>query len=287
MQSNTVGVEDRPANFSNFSVEKRTYKPDPFTVKDGRYVGSDGFVVPKDFEEFYLRYPDYVCKWVKKHGDRSALQENLEDWTQDLLIHLCRLPQMSKHRQAGKNDIVQTFDPMKHYGANEARFRNYINLCLTNKFRTMHSKRINDALCHPGNTSLDGQTEGEGLSSVDELCHAHSAQLRAAAKASEKHSADRAFLGEFITFVRREDSKVLPTIEAILATGTLGEAADWLGITESEFDRTRKRLSQLSKSFLSGEPVARQRKPYKKRIAKANKFSCSHPDSAQQVKRLA
>jgi hypothetical protein len=56
---------------------------------------------------------------------------------------------------------VQTFDPLKHYGTNEARFRNYINLCLANKFRTMRSKRMKDALCHPRNLSLDGRTESE------------------------------------------------------------------------------------------------------------------------------
>jgi len=37
----------------------------------------------------------------------------------------------SKHREGGKQDIVQTSDPNKHYGANQARFRNHINLCLT------------------------------------------------------------------------------------------------------------------------------------------------------------
>jgi hypothetical protein len=81
---------------------------------------------------------------------------DLEDWTQDLLIHLYHLPQISKHREAGKEDIVETFDPMKHYGANEARFRNYINLCLASKFRTMHSKRMHDALCRPAKLSLSG-----------------------------------------------------------------------------------------------------------------------------------
>ena len=211
MQSNTAVVENQPINFPNFSVEKRTYKPDPFTVRDGRYVGSDGFVVPRDFEEFYKRFPDYVRKWVKKHADRSAPKEDLEDWTQDLLIHLLHLPQTSKHRKAGNEDIVQTFDPVKHYGANQARFQNYVNVCLANKFRTMHSKRMKDALCHPGNLSLAGQTEGEDLRSVDdEYCHAHSAQLRVAAKAAEKRSGDRAFVEEFVGFVRREDTRFCP-----------------------------------------------------------------------------
>ena len=122
-------------NFASISVENR--KPDPFTIVDGRYVGHDGFVVPKNFDEFHERFPQYVRNWVRRHADRSAPKEDLEDWTQDLLIHLQYLPATSKHREAGKEDIVQTFDPHKHYGANSARFFNYINLCLGNKFRSM------------------------------------------------------------------------------------------------------------------------------------------------------
>jgi hypothetical protein len=266
MQSNTVAIENQPVNFPNLPVEKKTYKSDPFRIRDGHYIGSDGFVVPKDFEEFYERFPDYVRKWVSKHADRSAPKEDLEDWAQDLLIHLYHLPQTSKHRESGKEDTVQTFDPVKHYGANEARFRNYVNLCLTNKFRTMHSKRTKDALFYPGNLSLDGQTDGEDLRSVDdEYCHSHSEYLRRVANASEKQAHDRTFLNEFVDFVRQEDPKVLSAIEAVLATGTYRDAADWLGITESGFGRRRTRLNQLAKCFLNGEPAPRQRKPYKKR----------------------
>src|SRR6266481_4099597 len=102
MQSNTVEVENQPINFPSFSVEKKTYKSDPFTITDGRYVGSAGFVVPRDFEEILERPPDYVRKWGGKHSDRSAPKEDLEDRTQDLLIHLLNLPQTSKYREAGK-----------------------------------------------------------------------------------------------------------------------------------------------------------------------------------------
>ncbi len=209
MQSNTVEVENQPVNFPDFAVEKGTYKPDPFTIKDGRYVGSDGFVVPKDFEEFYQRYPDYVRKWVSKHPDRSAPKEDVEDWTQDLLIHLQHLPPTSKHREVGRKDIVQTFDPVKHYGANQARFQNYVNLCLANKLKSFHSKRMKDAMFRPGNVSLSGQMESEDLRSVDdEYCHSHSEYLRRTANGSQKQTSDRTFLQEFLNFVRREDTRL-------------------------------------------------------------------------------
>ena len=269
MQSNTPAVENQPINFSNFTIAKKVHKADLFTIRDARYIGSDGFVVPSDFEEFYERFPDYVRKWVSKHADRSAPKEDVEDLTQELLIHLYHLPQTSKHRESGKKDIVQTFDPAKHYGANQARFQNYVNLCLANKLKTFHSKRMNDALCRPGNLSLDEQTERKDSRSVDdEYCHLHSEYLRRAVKSSEKQASDRAFLQEFVNFVQREDPNVLSAIEALLATGTQGEAVEWLIITESEFARIRARLSQLNKGFLSGSPVPRQRKLYKKRIRK-------------------
>jgi hypothetical protein len=277
MQSNTAEVQNQPINFYNFSVEKKTYKSDPFTITDCRSVGSDGFVVPKDFGEFFERFPDYVRKWVSKHADRSAPKEDLEDRTQDLLIHLLNLQQTSKYRETGKKDIIQNFDALKHYGANEARFRNYVNLCLANKFRTIYSRDMKDALCRPANLSLRGQMECEHLSSVDdEYCHSHSEYLQRATNASEKQARDRTFLQEFMEFVRREDPGVLSTIEAIFTTGTQADAADWLSITDSEFGRKRSRLSPLAKCFLSGEPVPRQRRPYnKKRIAKIKHLASS------------
>lgn len=180
MQGNTVAGANRTVDFHNFSVEKR----DPFSVRDGRFVGDDGFVVPKNFDEFHERFPEYVRRWVRRHK-ASASREDIEDWTQDLLIHLRYLPLNSKHRDAGKEDVIQTFDPQKHFGANQARFQNYINLCLTNKFRSLYAKRRKDALSQPGNMSLDTQRGWNDPRAVDEeFCHSHSVHLQRAANAS-------------------------------------------------------------------------------------------------------
>ena len=88
-------------------------------------------------------------------------------------------PATSKYREAGKKDVVQTFDPLKHYGANEARFRNYINLCLGNKFRTMYSTRMKNPVCRPGNLSLTTHFDETDRDQIgDEFCHSHSAYLK-------------------------------------------------------------------------------------------------------------
>jgi len=166
MQSNTAEVGNQSVSFASFSVENRT--SDPITVVDGRYVGHDGFVVPRDFDEFYERFPQHVRNWVGRHVDRSTPKQDVEDWTQDLLIYLNCLPANSKHREAGKQDIVQTFDPCKHYGANSSRFFNYINLCLRNKFSTMRSARMKNPICRTGNVSLSGHSDDSDLAQMDD-----------------------------------------------------------------------------------------------------------------------
>ena len=40
------------------SFSEQGFAGDPFEYVDGHYVGHDGFVVPKDFQEFYQRYPN-------------------------------------------------------------------------------------------------------------------------------------------------------------------------------------------------------------------------------------
>jgi len=267
MQSNTAAVVNQPVNFTNISVENR--KPDPFTVVDGYYVGHDGFVVPKNFDEFHERFPQYVRNWVNRHVDRSAPKEDAEDWTQDLLIHLRYLPAISKHRQAGKEDIVQTFDPCKHHGANQARFQNYINLCLGNKYRTIYSKRKKNPLCRPGNLSLSTRWDEADHDQVgDEFCHAHSTYLRKRSERQGKQAEDRNLISEFVDFVQREDSGVLPVMGAIAATGSCSGAAAFLGASEHSFCRMNTRLRQLGARFVDGGEVPRQRRPYRRRAHK-------------------
>ena len=250
MTSSTVSSRNRQTNFANNSVENGTC--DPFTVVKGRYVGHDNFIVPKNFDEFYERYPDHVRNWVRKHVSSSTPNEDVEDWTQDLLIHLRYLPATSKHRAVGNEDIVETFDPNKHHGANAARFFNYINLCLGNKFRAMYSKRSKNPLCRPGNTSFEA---GDRHHASDEFWQTHSEYLRRRCNQQERQRSVNHALSEFCEFAKREDSSVLPALQAIAAGGTFANAADLLGTTQHEVCRTWSRLRTLGKCFQTGEPV--------------------------------
>jgi hypothetical protein len=123
---------------------------------------------------------------------------------------------------------------------------------------------MKDALCRPGTFSYDGERQDEDLGNVDELCQKHSAYLRAAQKISEKQNHDRAFLQEFWSFVERQDAKALPTIQALMATRTRAEAANWLGVAELEFDGMHTRVRHLARCFVSGEVAPKQRRPYRR-----------------------
>jgi len=257
---------------------RSNYTGDQFaTSPDGHFIGDDGFVVPINFDEFYERYPKYVLNWVKKRLNRFTVDDDVEDWTQDLLIHMKFLPQSSKHRRPGANgrmsgclDVVETFNPYQQYGASERRFRNYINFCLANKFNTVQSKRQKNPVCRPGNLSFGATPEEvEQGATGDEFIHSNSSHLTNAAERKMKQHNDRLFTNQFKRYVKKEDPSVFPAIEALEATGPLGEAAEYMGVTEQEFARCRARLKQLGECFIEAAEVPKQRKKYKKRTTVA------------------
>jgi hypothetical protein len=162
---------------------------------------------------------------------------------------------------------VQTFDPCKHHGANSARIFNYINLCLGNRFRTIHVKRMKNPICRAGNLSLWGHIDESDSGQVgDEFCHAHSAYLRRKCQRQERQRDATHTLSEFVEFLRREDPGVLPVMGAIAATTTPAAATELLGATKADFCRVRSRLRQLGRCFLENEPVPRKRRPYRTRV---------------------
>lgn len=267
---------EEPIAVSGTAVEDNhaDYTGDAFFINaDGKYVGDDGFIVPRDFDEFYERYPKYVLNWVKKRLNRFVIDDDVEDWTQDLLIHMKFLPERSKHRQPGANgrglgcsDVIETFNPYQQYGASERRFRNYINFCLANKFNTVQSKRQKNPVCRLGNIVFGATLTDENDSvNSDEYVHSQSSILTSRAERAEKQHDDKLFTNQFKRFVQKEDPTVFPAIEALEVTGPLGEAAQYLGVTEPEFSRYRTRLKQLAECFLQKTAVPKQRKAYKKR----------------------
>lgn len=229
---------------------ERVCRTDPYTVVNARYVGHDGFVVPRNCDEFLERFPDYVLRWVKKRLNGSSVAGDVEDWAQDLILHLRYLSKKSKHRLEGKTDVIETFDPVKQHGANEARFRNYVNLCLTNRFNTLYVQRTRDAVGRKTWVPLAGGLDCDDPGAVDdEFCHRESTYLEAIGQRLRKQHDDRLFVVQFIRFAERHDPDVLPAIDAIGQTASWADAARHLGVSKSEIDRLRNRLREVGTHF--------------------------------------
>lgn len=253
------------------------YTGDKFSVdpETGHVIGDDGFRVPRNFEEFWERYPLYIRNWSKKHLHKNIVDEDVEDWEMELYTFLKYLPEKSKHREPGANgrvagctDVIETFDPVKQYGASEKRFRNYVNNCLSNRFNTIMSKRSKNPVCRPGNYSLSTQMDPECYEVVDdEYVHSKSQLLTHHSERELVQTEDRMFLKEFRSFINQSDPDLLKVLDAIAITGTFGEAARELNVSEADFNRARNRIKTLRDCWLNSSSVPKQRRPYQRRKA--------------------
>jgi len=211
---------------------------DVYVVRDGHFVGPDGFIVPNNFNEFYQRFPTYVSDWVRRHVYGCVSASEAEDWTQELLLHLAALPVNSILRRDGKQDVIQTFAPKRMHGANEARFRSFINQCLTNRFNTIYRKWRQRPLSNPSNLSFDVD-ENKGAS--DEFCHSNSYPLRQAGRRIREREENRFRLEEFVNRTADTITGLRDVFEFFRTTGNWEETAKMFGRRKCASIRWRAR----------------------------------------------
>jgi hypothetical protein len=256
--------------------EPKVYTGDPFTVNEaGNFVGCDGFIVPKNFDEFIILNPGYVRRWVQKRTYKNIIDDDVLDWESELMIHLRYLPERSKARTPGYNgrpngckDVIESFNPILQYGASAPRFYNYIKKCLGNRFITLESKRQKNPVCRANNYSLGNSAnhEDSGGSDVidDAYIHRHSESMNHSAGATMTAQDNRVFIQEFIAYVKNHDPGLVEVIDVIANTGTFGEARGELNMDEKTFYRSRNRLKVLRDCFLANSKVPSWRKQYRR-----------------------
>ena len=196
---------------------------DAYIVRDGHFVGHDGFIVPDSFSEFHQRFPTYVSDWVRRRVRDCVSATEAEDWTQELLLHLAALPSTSKFRRDGKQDVIQTFSPDRMHGANEARFRSFINQCLGNRHSTLYAKWRKRPLSNPRN--LPFEVDGE-VGASDEFCHSNSEYLRQAGCRNREREEQRFRLEEFVCRASPHIPGLRGVIEVFCNTGNWTETAE-------------------------------------------------------------
>lgn len=134
-------------------------------TSDGHIVSHDGFIVPRNFSEFFSRFPKHVRGFVRRHMIGKPPQD-VEDRESDLLCFLMSLPETSKYRKpkrkgspAACSDRIMTFDPDRSFGATQARFLSYINRILFNRFLSLESKRQHEPVTRSGTLRLISDEE--------------------------------------------------------------------------------------------------------------------------------
>ena len=232
-----VNTKKKPAFPKKSASEQIAPHNDEYTVRDGHFVGHDGFIVPISFIEFHQRFPTYVVDWVRKRVRDCVSATEAEDWTQELLLHLAALPKCSKYRLDGKEDVIQTFCPDRMHGANEARFRSFINQCLSNKFNTLYARWRQRPLSNPGNLPFEANA-AHGAS--DEFCHSHSEFLRQAGCRSREREEQRLRLEEFVCIGEASIPGIQVALEAFHRTGNWKETA--MIFSRPRCDATQRRV---------------------------------------------
>lgn len=227
-------------------------------------MGEDGFVVPKDFGEFFKRDPMRVRRWVTRRLHRRLGQDSILDLEQDLLLYLCALPPDSRFRKKGANgrpegctDVIQCFDPVRHYGATAGRFHNFINLCLANRLSTILAGQRRNPICDPRNLSIANGQESEGspelVGEVGEPYLLRNSGTFARECRRRTHAENpvlKTYVREFEQFVLQREPKLLAIVHAIERTATLCDAEKSIGMAKRDFRRCRRDLSVLKKRFL-------------------------------------
>jgi hypothetical protein len=265
-----IDLEGRPTLATAVLVETAQFRakgPESFTVsEDGHYVGVDGFLVPKDFREFFEHDPLWVRRWVTKRVGRRFGRDAVFDLEQELLLYLCTLSSKSRFRERGTNgrpmgceDVIQCFDPVRHYGATAARFHNFLNLCLRNRLSTILMKRRREPLCDPRNLSIQNlEVPAENAESsitageIDEaylLRHSNRFAVEVRRRERAENPILRRYAGEVEELAARESPQLLTTVQAIQRSRTLRDAERSSGMTNRDFRRCRRELSILRQGF--------------------------------------
>ena len=243
-------------------------------TSDGHYVGCDGYVVPKTFLEFYEREPLGVRLFLMKKLHRQIVDEVVLDMEQELLLHLHYLPESSKHRKAGRTDIVQCFDPVMHHGASAKRFHNFLAVCMQRRFFTLLHKQKKNPVYNKTNLSIveESSSQGDHYPQPGEISgeylHSHStAVAERAAKNDGASNIQKIFINEFRSYVEKSAPDMISVLEAIVDTNSLKEAREALGCNNRAFDKHRETLDLLQDCFLRGEEFTTFRQVAKNRRA--------------------
>ena len=156
------------------------------------------------------------------------------------------------------------------HGANEARFRSFINRCLSNNFNTLHSKWRQEPLSDSRSFPFEVEYEN---GANDEFCHANSGFLKERERRTRERTERRLSLGEFVRHAEAAIPGLCRFVKAFGESGSWEETANLIGRKRCAFFRRSVRQiaaragDLLRKGSLVGSRAASRRS--------AEKMPCS------------
>lgn len=237
------------------------------------WVDESAFELPRDFTDFYSRFPRFVRDFVRRRT-MSQPHEDQQDLESELLQFLMGLPETSKFRAPGTNghktgcyDRIMTFNPARCGGGTPGHFFAYLNRILLNRFITLQKKRKTDPAYRSDTLRLSD--EGEEYSNS---AHANvmpmdrlSIERQMTGIGEDGYVWSHVVVQEFVTFIGRYNPELLRVLIELSMCSKLSDAQSRSGLDARAFCRARSRLWTLYRCFQSGSQPPKQRRVYRDR----------------------
>jgi hypothetical protein len=143
------------------------------------------------------------------------------------------------------------------HGANEARFRSFINRCLGNKFNSLYAKWRTRPLSNPGNLSLEVETE---KGNAEDFCYASSEFLRRAGCRSREREEQSLRIEEFVSLADSENPGLSDAIWLFRRAGNWEDAEQVFGRPRCVAIRRRARQQGLKLGRKLGQNLVKESK---------------------------
>ncbi len=148
-----------------------------------------------------------------------------------------------------REDLNRSAQP---HGANEARFRSFINQCLTNRFNTLYAKWRSRPLSNPRNLRFEVDPE---FGASDEFCHSNSTDLRQAGCRRRDQDERRMRIDEFLRLGEARIPGLQPAMETFQSTGNWGQTTTTLRVARRRCDSLRRRIREFGKALARSQPL--------------------------------
>ena len=196
---------------------------------EGRYIGDDGFVVPKNFHEFHSRYPHWAGMMARKWLP-NATPEDVEDLAGDITCSLLRLR------------TVERYDPSALGVTNAKLFFAWMVTCSRNVAFSRHKDAKSQPTNNKANVFLDGLDVSEDGVSADRVLHD-------AKPSTSRDVIDLMLLDGFGKFLETQGHDSLAKFYQRMREGhTQGEAGVMAGIGDRAW-WPMQRLKALAKRY--------------------------------------